>query len=227
MVFSNVCDTFIETELLNDVFDSELQTLIDNVDFALDDSYTTTTSTVPPYLSRRPPPIHFAPHQEGSTWPNDVPMIRDEVHDYCWTDITGKVHVSMPYASEDDYPCPWAETAVSVTIPHVYKFKIYTVLFVACLNRHKTFVTLHGHNIQTGEYNVMGDYIWCSEESSLMDIRSENKPLKLIFAPIAPVNRPIKMDVTDSMSFKSRKRTLESDCCIGCAIGEECYNRVG
>jgi hypothetical protein len=91
---------------------------------------------------------------------------------------------------------------------------------------HKACVALHGDNIQTGEYNVMGDYIWCSEKSSMMAVRRWSKPLLLVFAPIASVNRPIKVDVTDSMAFKCRKRTLECDCCIGCAIGKECYNRA-
>lgn len=223
MAFWEVGDTLIHTDVLDEDFENELQTMIDTVDFALDDSHTTVSSTLPPYLNNRPPPIHFAPHQGGSTWPNDVPMYKGDICDYCWLDITGKVHVSVPYASEDDYPCPMTSTAVSVTIPHSYKLRIYTVLFVACLNKHKTFVALHGHNRQTGEYNVMGDFVWCSEETNLMEVSSKDVPLVLCFVPIAAVNRPIRLEVTDSMSFKCRKRSLECDCCIGCAIGQACF----
>ena len=224
MVFLEVGDTIIHADSMDAEFEKELEDMLDNVNFALSDSHTTSPSVAPLYLKNRPPPIHFAPHQEGSTWPNDVPMSRDDVGDYCWMDITGKVHVTVPYASEDDYPYPLESAAVAVTIPHAYKLKIYTILFVACLNKHKTFVTLHGINQQTDEYNVMGDYVWCSEDSNLMEMRNESKPLVLMFAPIAPVNRPAKIDVTDSPSFKRRKRAYEYDCCIGCATGQECHN---
>lgn len=224
MVFLEVGDTLMFADSMDAEFDKELETMLDNINFALSDSQTTPTSVPPIYLKNRPPPLHFAPHQEGSTWPNDIPMSRADVDDYCWMDITGKVHVIVPYTSEDTYPYPLESAAVAVMIPHAHKLKIYTTLFVACLNKHKTFVTLHGINQQTEEYNVMGDYIWCSEDSNLMELRTENKPLVLMFAPVSPVNRPVKIDVTDSLAFKCKKRAYETDCCIGCATGQECHN---
>ena len=172
---------------------------------------------VPLYKLLRPPPLHFAPARGGSTYPGDIPIFFADVNEFCWTDMLGRLHVNMIYGSEEEYPYIFQSQAISIKLPATLSTRTFTMLVNASRNRTTKHTVIHAKNQETGEFNTMGEFFWCTDETHIID---KVYKAELVFVQLSTPNQISSITQAQSVSFVPR---IIADCCLGCSAGVGCF----
>jgi hypothetical protein len=168
-----------------------------------------------PYKSKRPPMLHFAEAQEGSTWPNDIPIKRNaNTQDVCWTDITGALHLNTTMSEVVD------TRSICVTCVNTPSSMLIPLSLASSEPTKPIYV--HSTHSDGRDYHCLGEYRLMGNTPFVIN---NQKHLEINLYKIRSTVKPTKLDPFDSCSFLNKPPLLESYCCVGCGEGVGCFNR--
>lgn len=168
-----------------------------------------------PYKSLRPPQLHFAEGQGGSTWPNDIPAsLGAHLTNLAWKDVAGATHVNV-HVTADEVDA----STLFLSVPYVTAASLVPLRAASCDRSIPVYV--HGSDPNSGDTFVMGRYSITGDPPLEKNKAGETV---LCLTRVCTTVTPVRLDPDSSHARVYKRRIPEYYCCIGCGEGIGCFN---